>query len=135
MILHCEPERIFPQAHLLNNSIVRGPGFHFQIVAQLIDCLVMCAVHFFETMRGAPRTAQRLNVAMLLLGQIMSSDVELQRAAERDIEYLEPFANCQNRQPARKRFLHGLKFPAVAFRIDVLVQHRRIGNVLTQKFR
>ena len=33
------------QANLLNDPIMRGPGFHFQVVAQLLDRLVMRAVH------------------------------------------------------------------------------------------
>ena len=72
---------------------------------------------------------------VLLLGQIMSLDVELERAAECDVEDLKTFANCQNRQPARERVLDSLKLPAVALGIDLFIQHRRIGNVLPQKFR
>ena len=72
---------------------------------------------------------------MLLVGQIVSLDVELERAAERDVEHLKTFTNCQNRQPAGKRVLDSLKFPAVALRVDLFIQHRRIGNFLAQKFR
>src|SRR5437764_6718433 len=94
----------------------------------------MRAVHVGKTMRRATRTAQWLNISLLLLGQIMSLDVELERAAECDVEDLKTFANCQNRQPARERVLDSLKLPTVAFRIDLFIQHRRIGNVLPQKF-
>src|SRR5262249_41643265 len=62
-------------------------------------------------------------------------DIELQCAAKSDIEYLKPLANGEDRQPARERFLHGSEFPAVAFRIDLFVQERRIENFLAQKFR
>src|SRR5213594_1711195 len=95
----------------------------------------MRAVHFGKTMRRPTRTAQWLNISLLLLGQIMSLDVELERAAECDVEDLKTFANCQNRQPARERVLDSLKLPAVALRVDLFIQHRRIGNVLPQKFR
>ena len=33
VILHSASEGIFLQMYLLNNSIVRGPGFNFQIVS------------------------------------------------------------------------------------------------------
>ena len=40
---------------------------------------------------------------MLLVGQIVSWDVELERAVEGHVEDLKTLANCQNRQPARER--------------------------------
>src|SRR6476620_9841986 len=95
----------------------------------------MRAVHFGKTMRRATRATQRLNFALLLLGQIMPFDVELERAAECDVEDLKTFANCQNRQSARERVLDSLKLPAVALRVDLFIQYRRIGNVLPKKFR
>src|SRR6266496_3511958 len=79
--------------------------------------------------------AQWLNVAIALLGQIVAFDIELQCAAKGDIEYLKPLANGEDRQPARERFSRGRKFPAVAFRVDLFVQHRMIENFLAQKFR
>ena len=33
MILHSQPERIIAETNLLDDPIMRGPGFHFQIVA------------------------------------------------------------------------------------------------------
>src|SRR6188474_3617936 len=95
----------------------------------------MRAVHFGKTMRCATRTAQRLNLLLLLLWQIMPLDVELERPAECHVEDLKAFANCQNWQPARERVLHSLKLPAIALRVDLFIQYRRIGNVLPQKFR
>src|SRR5205809_637702 len=93
----------------------------------------MCAVYFGKTMRCPTGSAQRLNITMLLVAQIVSLDVELERAAECDVEHLKAFANCQNRQPARERVSNSLKLPAIALGIDLFIQHRRIGNVLTQK--
>src|SRR4030095_2363467 len=95
----------------------------------------MRAVHFLKTMRGPTRTAQRLNVTMLLVGQIVSLDVEFERAAENDVEHLKTFANCQDRQPAGERVLDSLKLPTVTLRVDLFIQHRRVRNVLPQKFR
>src|SRR6266496_5819733 len=95
----------------------------------------MGAVHFGKTMRCPLRTAQRLNITMLLPGQIVSLDVELERAAECDVEDLKAFANCQNRQPSREYVLDSLKLPAVSLWVDLFIQHRRIGNVLAQEFR
>ena len=79
--------------------------------------------------------AQWLNVAIALLGQIVAFDIELQCAAKGDIEYLKPLANGEDRQSALERFLHGGKFPAVALRINLFIQERRIANFLAQKFR
>src|SRR3954466_11910229 len=95
----------------------------------------MCAVHLGKTMRCATRTAQRLNITMLLVGQIVSVDVELKCAAKCDIEDLKTFANGQNRQPARERALDSLKLPAVAVGVDLFIQHGRVWNVLPKKFR
>ena len=79
--------------------------------------------------------AQWLNVAIALLGQILALDIELQCAAKGDIEYLKSLTNGEDRQAARKRFAHSCKFPSVAFRVALFVQHRRIENFLAQKFR
>src|SRR2546429_3867318 len=95
----------------------------------------MRAVHFWKTMRRTTDISQWLNITLLLLRQIVPLDVELERAAEGDVEDLKTFANRQNRQPARERVLDSLKLPAVALRVDLFIQHRRIGNVLPQKFR
>src|SRR4029077_5624032 len=95
----------------------------------------MRAVHVGKTMQCATCTAQRLNIAMPLVGQIVSLDVELERAAEGHVEDLKTLANCQNRQPARERVLDSLKLPTVALRVDLFIQYRRIRNALPQKFR
>ncbi len=49
VILHSASKGIFLQVYLLDDSIVSGPGFSFQIVSEPFDCLVMCAVHFWKT--------------------------------------------------------------------------------------
>src|SRR5262245_24840532 len=78
--------------------------------------------------------AQWLNVAVALLRQIVAFDVELERAAKGDVEHLKSFANREDRQPTPKRFLHGCEFPAITLPVDVFIQHRRIGDFLSQKF-
>ena len=79
--------------------------------------------------------AQWLDFAIELFRQVVAFDVELQCAAKGDVEYLKPLANGEDRQPTRERFLDGGKFPTVALRVDLFVQHRRIENLLAQKFR
>jgi hypothetical protein len=46
VILNSKSERVFAQPHLLDDAIMRGPRLYFQVVADLIDRLVMRAVHF-----------------------------------------------------------------------------------------
>src|SRR5712692_2341492 len=53
MILHGEPEWIFPQLNLFDDAIVSAPGFCFQIGTQPFDRLVMGAVHFRKAVRRA----------------------------------------------------------------------------------
>ena len=53
-----------------------------------------------KTVRSAAGMAQWLNFPISLLGQIVTFDVELQCSAERDIEYLNAFADGENWQPA-----------------------------------
>src|SRR5436309_15441121 len=84
VILHSASEWIFSQMNLLDDAIVRGPGFNFQIVSQPFNCLVMCAVHFWKAIRCAPCMAQWLNFAIALFWQIVAFDIELQCAAKRD---------------------------------------------------
>ena len=52
----------------------------------------------------------------------MPRNVEPKRAAERDIQDLDSFANAENRQTAWERFLHGRKFPAITRNIDIFFQ-------------
>src|ERR1041385_8532767 len=79
--------------------------------------------------------SQQLNLAIALFRQIVAFDVQLQCAAKGDIEYLDALANGEDRQAALERVLHSGEFPAIAFRFDLLVEHRRIENFLAQKFR
>ena len=60
----------------------------------------------------------------------MTGNIEFECAAQCDIENLKPLADRQNRQTARHRFLHRLKFPAVALWIDVFINHVWVRNLL-----
>src|SRR5207248_4563313 len=84
VILHSASEWIFSQMNLLDDAIVRGPGFNFQIVSQPFNCLVMCALHFWKAVRSAASMAQPLNFAIALFRQRMTFNVELHCAAKRD---------------------------------------------------
>ena len=46
VILYSAGKGIVSKMYLLDDAIVSGPGFHFQIISQLLDRLVMRAVHF-----------------------------------------------------------------------------------------
>src|SRR2546429_131471 len=79
----------------------------------------MGAVHFLKTVRGATRTAQWLNITILLLGQIVSFDIELERAAECDIEHLKAFANSQIWHRANLRLANGHVKSSSMLSVDV----------------
>src|SRR2546425_9444187 len=72
---------------------------------------------------------------ILLLRQLVAGNVELERAAERDVQNLHAFANRENRQTAAEDFFDRIEFPAVSFWIDILLQHIWIDNFLPKKFR
>jgi len=133
--LDTESEGIIPESDLFDDVVVRAPRFDFEAFAERIDRLVMRAVYFLEAMGRFGVGTQRLNVVILLLGKFVAWNVELQRAAKRNIKKLHPFANGENRQAARERLIDRCKFPAVSRRIDILLEHAWIGNRLLQKFR
>jgi hypothetical protein len=85
MILHSERKRIITQAHLLDDVIGQTPGFDLATVRQSINRLMMRAVHFFETVPSGALVSKRLDIMILHLGKFMTGNVELERAAERDI--------------------------------------------------
>jgi len=133
--LHGESERIIAEPDLLDDVVGRAPRFHFATIAEAIDRLMMGAVHFCKPMRGGAIVTQWLDIVIALLRKVVTFDVELERATERDVKNLEAFANREDRNPARDRGLKCVKFPTVAFWIDIFVQHRGIGNVLSKEFR
>src|SRR5437763_1455599 len=95
----------------------------------------MGTIHFFESMRGFCVGTKRLDVVIFLFGKFVSWNVEIERAAERDIEKLHPFTNGKKRQTTRERLIDCRKLPMIPHWIDILLKDARIGNRLLQKFR
>src|SRR6266852_3286101 len=122
MILHGEGKRIIAQAHLLDDVVGRAPSLDGKSLRDAINRLMMRAVYFFETMTGGTVVAQRLDILIFLLGEIVAFDVKLERAAERDIENLEALANRKNRQTTRENFCDGFELPAIPRKIDIFIQ-------------
>ncbi len=83
---------------------------------------MMRAIHIFKLVRCLCVGTQRLDVVVLLFGKFVTGNVELQSAAERDVEQLKTFADSENRQTARKCRTNSRKFPAIAHGIDVLLE-------------
>ena len=97
MILHSDGEWVIPQAHLFNDVIRSAPGVDLETVCNASDRLMMRAVYPFEAMSRVSVVTQRLDIVLFLFGKIMAGNVELQRAAERDIQGLDASANAKNR--------------------------------------
>src|SRR6266536_3417180 len=74
--------------------------------------------------------SERLDIVRLLIGQVMACDIEMESAAERDVESLQSFADRENRKPAFARLLDCVEFPAIAIGIHILFDYRGIGNRL-----
>ena len=85
------------QPHLLDDVVSSAPCFNFQAFAEPVDCLVMRAIHARKTMRRRSLAPKLLNVVIFLLGQPMPWNIELERAAKRDVENLQTLANGEDR--------------------------------------
>src|SRR5437667_12710779 len=105
MILHGKGEWITAEADLLDDVIGRAPRFYLQPFAQSIDRLVMGTVHPFEAMLCRRVATQRLDIVLLLFGKFVPGNVQLERAAERDVEKLEAFADRNARPTARRHIV------------------------------
>src|SRR5437660_2841689 len=128
MILNAESEGIISEPDLFDDLVARAPGLDLEAFTELSNSLMMRAVHFGELMRCLRVETQPLNIVVLLFRQFMTGNIELERAAKRDVEKLHPFANCENRQTARERLINRCKFPAVPHRIDIFLENARIRN-------
>ena len=93
-----------------------------------------CLLFRNRWMRGCVVT-QWLNILVFLVGQLVTRNIELQRSAERDIQYLNAFANAENRQTARERFETASNSQRSRTGSTSLSIKRRIDNFLAQKFR
>src|SRR5438874_11922989 len=130
MVLHSKSEGIVAQSCLFDDVIGGAPRLHFETGAQFVNRLMMRAIHFFKGMARFAVGSERLDIVRLLIGQVMACDVEMESAAEGDIEDLQSFADRENRKPAFDRLLDGVEFPAIAIGIHILFDYRRIGNRL-----
>src|SRR5438477_2773066 len=133
MVLHSESEGIIAQFYLLDDVVGCAPGFDFKTGAQFIDRLMMGAIYFFKTMSRFAIGSEPLDVARLLIRQVMAGNVEMEGTAEGDIKGLQSFANRENRKPAFDRILDCLEFPAIAIGIHIFFDHRWIGDRLVQE--
>ena len=88
MILHRQGEGIVAQFYLFDDIICGAPRFYFKTGTKLVDRLMMRAIYFLKTMACFAIGAKRLNVVRLLIRQVMTADVEVKRAAKRDVESL-----------------------------------------------
>ena len=92
------------------------------------------AVHFGKMLRRVPIDAQRLNVVILLFGQIVAANIEFQGPSESDVQNLEAFAYSEDRQPEFERFAHSREFPFITRGIRIFFEHGGIRDWLAKKF-
>src|SRR5207247_8289695 len=104
MILDREREWIIPQPHLLDNVVGSAPRFDFETVGNPIDRLMVRTVYFFESMIRSRVVTQRLNITVFLVGVLVTRNIELKRATDRDIHNLDACETAEDRQTARERF-------------------------------
>src|SRR2546423_1083941 len=91
MILNRERERIITEPDLLDDFVRGAPGFDLDALAEFIECLMMRAIDLLETMRGGSVRPQWLDVVVLHFRRVVARNIEVESAAERDIEKLHTF--------------------------------------------
>ena len=131
VVLHTQSEGVSSESRLLDHIVVRAPSLDFQAGAELVEGLVMGAVDAGNLNGGAASIAQGLDV--LELEFVMVRDIEMKRAAKRDIENLQPPADGEERQPLLDRPGQDGEFPGIARRVGIF-DEARIGDGLAQKF-
>src|SRR5438874_1158629 len=112
MVLDRESERIIAEPHLLDDVVGGAPGFDFEAVAEFIEGLVMRAVDLIEAMSCGAIGAQWLDIVVLHFGRVVAGNVEMQGAAESDVEELHALANREDRKLPLERVFRCLKLPA-----------------------
>ncbi len=103
MILHRNREWIIPQTHLLDDIVGSAPRFDCETVRDSIDRLMVRTIYFLESMIRGRVVTQLLNIIVFLVGELVIWNIELKRAAKRDIQNLDASANAEDRQTARER--------------------------------
>jgi len=116
---------------LLDDLIIGAARLDHETGAEPVERLVMGAVDPRYLNGRAVDVAQRLHVIELEFG--VARNIEMQRAAERDVEHLQAAANGKQRQPFLQHARQQGKFPGVARRIGVLDQ-AQVGHGLPQEF-
>ena len=135
VILDREGEGIIAEPDLLDDVIGRAPGFDLEAVSEFIEGLVVRTVDLFEPMRRGPVGAERLDIVLLHFRRVVTGNVEVESAAERDVEELHALADREDRQLSLQRVFRCGKFPAVAVRLHVGIENGRIGHRLMEKLR
>ena len=131
MVLHAQAEGVVAEPHLLDHVVVRAPGLDFQAGTGLVQGLVMGAVDAGNLNGGAAGIAQELDV--LELEFVVVRNVEMKRAAKRDIEHLQAPADGEEGQPLPDRPGHDREFPGIARGVGIFDQ-AGIGHRLAQEF-
>src|SRR5439155_11432136 len=135
MILHGKRKWIIAQPHLFDDVIRGAPGFHFEIVAQPVDRLMVRAVDLFKPVRCSRVDAQGLDIVSTHFRTAMARNIEKKCSSERHIEQLHAFADRENRKAKRERLFGCANFPTITLRIYILVEDGRIRHWLLKKFR
>ena len=131
MVLYTQSEGVIAKPRLLDHIVVRAPGLDFQPGTEFVERLVMRAVDAGNLNGRTICIPQRLDVFEFEF--VVIRNVEMERAAERDIEHLQPPADGEERKPLLNGATRGGEFPSIAHGVGIFDQ-ARIGNRLAQKF-
>src|ERR1700677_4017863 len=111
MILHSEGERVTAHPRLLDNAVTARPRLDLESVGNILERLMMRAVHQRESMVRGRAVPERLDVGGLEI--VMVRNIEMQRPAHRDVHHLQPPAYRQGRLSRRKDRRNGLELPRI----------------------
>src|SRR5580700_6461076 len=114
------------QADLLDDAIGGAPCLDFEAIAEAVDGLVMGAVDALETDGGIRGETEGLDVVGFHLGQVVAWNIEMQRAAEGDVEDLGAFADGEDGDAVLEGGLNRGKFETVAVGFGVLFDQRKL---------
>jgi hypothetical protein len=131
MVLDAQAEGIIPQVRLFDHIVVSAPCLNFQARSKLVEGLMVGTINEGNLDGGPLDISQGLYVLKLELGVV--GNVEMERAPECNIQYLQSAANGEEGKPALKRFRENLEFPCITRRIGIFNQ-LRIRNGLSQEF-
>lgn len=130
MVLDTDGEGIIFEPDLLDHAVVRVPRVDLEVVAKLVDGLMMGAVDLVETDFGPGGITEGLDVVVLEF--VVAGDVEQQRAAEGDVENLMAAADGEDREARMQRLGQSSEIPGIPVLFRV-VDKSRIRNVLPEE--